>query len=316
MNRDQQGRRLRGAMTALVTPFGDDGGVDYPALSALVEWQIAEGIHGLVPCAATGEVSTLSWQERTAVIGRCVEVAAGRVPVIAGTGSNDTAATITLTSLAHGLGADAALIVTPYYNRPSQEGVVRHFEAITRAVELPIIVCNDPSRTGIDLAPGTLARLAAIPSIIGIADATGDLSRPMALSRLFGNRFIHLSSHDATVPGFALSGGDGTISVVANLAPGLCRALHEACESLDVRTAGAIQQRLWPLIAALEREPDPVVVKYALHLLRGIAPQVRLPLTMATTETAEALRLALRAQFACEEEFCAAPARSLAVVRD
>ena len=314
MSFDMMRGRLRGAMTALATPF-KDGGVDYAGLSALVEWQIAEGICGLAPCTVTGEFPTLSWQERTAVIGRCVEVAAGRVPVIASTGSNDTAATITFTSVAQGLGADAALIVTPYYNRPSQEGVIRHFEVIARAVELPIIVGNVPSRTGIDLAPATLTRLAAIPAIIGIADATGDLSRPMALSRLLGNRFIHFSGHDATAPGFALSGGHGAISAVANLAPGLCRALHDACGNGDARTAGTIQQRLWPLIAALEREPDPVTVKYALHLLRGIAPEVRLPLTGVTAETAEAVRLALHACLECGQGDSAAPPRSLAVAR-
>jgi 4-hydroxy-tetrahydrodipicolinate synthase len=294
MSHDRLRGRLRGAMTALATPF-KDGAVDYAALSALVEWQIAEGICGLVPCTTTGEVPTLSWQERTAVIGRCVEIAAGQIPVIAGTGSNDTAATITFTAVAKALGADAALIATPYYNRPSQDGIVAHFEAIAREVKLPIIVLNAPSRTGIDLAPATLARLAAIPTIIGLADATGDLARPAAVSRLLDDRFIQLSAHDATMSGFAMMGGSGAISTIANLRPGLCSALHEACARGDFRAAGAIQQRLSPLIAALDRETDPIAVKYALHLLRGTSPNLRLPLTTATAETAEAVQLALRA---------------------
>jgi len=313
MSDDRLRARLRGAMTALATPF-KDGEVDYAALSALVEWQVAEGIGGLVPCTPTGEVSTLSWQERTAIIGRCVEIAAGQIPVIAGTGSNDTAATIRFTSVAEALGADAALIVVPYYSRPSQDGIVAHFEAIARAVRLPILICNTPSRTGVDLASMTLARLAAIPSIIGLADATGDLSRPAALSRLVGDRFIQLSCHDATAPGFAMLGGSGTISAIANLVPGLSSTLHEACSTGDLEEAGAIQQRLAPLLAALEREPDPIALKYALHVQRGVGPELRLPLTPATVETAEAVRLALRAGLDAEGDIRSSPRQSSRVV--
>jgi 4-hydroxy-tetrahydrodipicolinate synthase len=185
--------------------------------------------------------------------------------------------------------------VIVYYNRPSQDGIVAHFEAIAREVKLPIIVLNAPSRTGIDLATATLTRLAAIPTIIGLADATGDLARPAAVSRLLDDRFIQLSCHDATAPGFVMMGGSGAISTIANLRPGLCSALHDACARGDFRAAGAIQQRLSPLIAALDRETDPIAVKYALHLLRGTSPDLRLPLTTATAETAEAVQLALRA---------------------
>ena len=314
MNPERLRGRLTGAMTALATPF-QDGEVDYHGLSGLVEWQIAEGIRGLVPCGTTGEAPTLTWQERTAIICRCVEIAAGRVPVIAGTGSNGTAATIALTAMAADLGADAALVVTPYYNRPSQEGIVRHFEAVARDARIPIIVYNVPSRTGVDLAPGTIERLAAIPTIIGIKDATGELSRPMALSRLVGDRFIQLSGHDATALGFNMMGGSGAISVVANVAPQLCAEMHDACARGQFQTARAIQYRLLPLIAALDRETNPIAVKHALHLLRGTSPDLRLPLTAATTETANAVRLALQSCLREQDEACARPARRLAAGR-
>jgi 4-hydroxy-tetrahydrodipicolinate synthase len=312
MNYDRLCGRMHGAMTALATPF-KDGGVDYQGLSTLVEWQMAEGIRGLVPCGTTGEAPTLTWQERTAIIARCVEIASGRIPVIAGTGSNSTAATIEQTAMAAGLGADAALIVTPYYNRPTQEGVFRHFEAIAREVRIPIIIYNVPARTGIDLAPQTIERLAAIPTIIGIKDATGDLSRPMAVSRLVGDRFIQLSGHDATALGFNMMGGSGAISVVANLTPRLCVEMHDACGRGHFQSARATQYRLLPLIAALERETNPIAVKHALHLLHGTRPDVRLPLTAATAETATAVRLALQACLRDSEEPRAMPARLFAV---
>jgi len=301
MSPDPRAPRMSGAMTALATPF-TDGEVDYQGLESLVEWQIAMGIRGLVPCGTSGEASTLTWKERTAIISRCVEIAAGRVPVIAGTGTNDTATTVAMTAMAEALGADAALVVTPYYNRPSQEGIVRHFEAVALQGQIPIIVYNVPSRTGVDLMPATIERLAAIPGIIGIKDATGDLSRPMALSNLVGDRFIQLSGHDATALGFNMLGGSGTISVAANVAPRLCVAMDDACRQGDVRGAQAIQNRLWPLIAALERETNPIPLKYALHLLRGTSPDVRLPLTMATAETAMAVRLALQGCLAEQDE--------------
>lgn len=299
-------------MTALATPFRN-GEVDYRGLATLVEWQMAEGIRGLVPCGTTGEAPTLTWQERTAIIGRCVEIAAGRIPVIAGTGSNGTAATIEQTAMAASLGADAALIVTPYYNRPTQEGIVRHFEAIAREVSLPIIVYNVPSRTGVDLTLETIERLAAIPAVIGIKDATGDLSRPMAVSRMVGDRFIQLSGHDATALGFDMMGGSGAISVVANVAPRLSVEMHDACGRGHFQAARAAQYRLLPLIAALERETNPIAVKHALHLLHGTCPDVRLPLTAATAETANAVRVALRSCLRDSEEPCAMPARAFAV---
>lgn len=312
MNLAQLCGRMHGAMTALATPF-KDGEVDYEGLSTLVEWQVAQGIRGLVPCGTTGEAPTLTWQERTAIIGRCVEIVKGRIPVIAGTGSYATAATIEQTAMAADLGADAALIVTPYYNRPTQEGIVRHFAAIASEVRIPIIVYNVPARTGADLGPQTIERLAAIPAIIGIKDATGDLSRPMAVSRLVGDRFIQLSGHDATALGFNMMGGSGAISVVANVAPQLCADMHEACGRGHFQLARSAQYRLLPLITALERETNPIAVKHALHLLHGTRPEVRLPLTAATAETADAVRMALQACLLDGEEPSAMPARARAV---
>lgn len=284
--------RLKGAITALVTPF-TGGEVDHGDLSLLIEWQIGEDIDGLVPCGTTGEASTLSWHERIGIVRRCVEIAAGRVPVIAGTGTNNTETTITFTAAAKDFGADAALIVTPYYNRPSQEGIFRHYETIARNVDIPIIVYNVPSRTGVDLTPGTIERLASIPAIVGIKDATGDLSRPMALSASFGDRFIQLSGHDPTSFGFNTMGGRGTISVVSNVAPRLCVAMHDACRKGDCHTARSIHRRLRPLIATLERDTNPVPVKYALHLLHGTSPDVRLPLVGLEAATAETIREAI-----------------------
>ncbi len=284
--------RLHGAMTALVTPFSR-GEVDLPGLTTLLEWQIEQGIDGLVPCGTTGEAPTLSWEERLDVIARCVKIASGRVPVIAGTGTNNTEATIAFTTAAEAFGADAALIVTPYYNRPTQEGIYRHFEAVARKVRIPIIVYNVPARTGVDLLPETIERLARLPTIIGIKDATGDLSRPSTLSAALGDRFIQFSGHDSTSFGFNTMGGRGTISVVANVAPRLCVEMHDACQAGDHHNAREIHHRLRPLIAALELESNPIPVKYALHLALGLSADVRLPLTPVRPETASAVRAAM-----------------------
>ncbi|GAA4118126.1 4-hydroxy-tetrahydrodipicolinate synthase [Aminobacter aganoensis] len=286
--------RISGALTALVTPFRD-GEVDLKSLAALVDWQIAEGIDGLVVCGTTGEAPTLSWHERILVIRKTVQVAAGRVPVIVGTGTNSTESTIAFTAAARDFGADAALVVTPYYNKPSQSGMVRHFETVAAKVELPILVCNVPSRTGVDLAPATIERLAAIPGIVGFKDATGDLSRIMTLARCHGDRFIWLSGHDATAFGYNTMGGNGTISVVANIAPRLCAEMHAACRRGDPHAARSLHNCLRPLIAALELETNPVPVKHALHLLGRTRPDVRLPLVEVELETASAIGDALQA---------------------
>ncbi|PTE08383.1 4-hydroxy-tetrahydrodipicolinate synthase [Mesorhizobium helmanticense] len=294
MTPEQARLRLNGAMTALVTPFSD-GEVDLAGLTTLLEWQIEQGINGLVPCGTTGEAPTLSWEERLDVIARCVKVASGRVPIIVGSGTNNTEATIAFTAAAEAFGADAALIVTPYYNRPTQEGIYRHFEAVARRVSIPIIVYNVPARTGVDLLPETIKRLAQIPTIVGIKDATGDLSRPSSLSSALGHRFIQFSGHDSISFGFNTMGGRGTISVVSNVAPRLCVEMHDACRAGDHHTARAIHHRLRPLIAALELESNPIPVKYALHLALGLSADVRLPLTPVLPETADTIREAMLA---------------------
>ena len=294
MTFDQTRARLSGAITALPTPF-KDGEVDLKGLERLVRWQIEQGINGLVPCGTTGEAPTLSWEERLDIIALCVKVAGGRIPVIAGTGTNNTETTIAFSSAAEAFGADAALVVTPFYNRPSQEGIVRHFEAVARKVRIPIIVYNVPARTGVDLTLETLERLAQIPAIVGIKDATGDLARQSSLPAVLRRRFICLSGHDSTSFGFNTMGGRGTISVVSNIAPRLCVDMHDALRRDDIHTARAIHHRLRPLIAALELEGNPVSVKYALHMALGLSPDVRLPLVPAEVETARAIREALAA---------------------
>ena len=292
MTFDQTRARLNGAISALPTPF-KDGDVDLKGLDRLIRWQIEEGINGLAPCGTTGEAPTLSWEERLDIIALCVKLAGGRVPVIAGTGTNNTETTIAFSSAAEAFGADAALIVTPYYNRPNQEGIVRHFEAVARYVKIPIIVYNVPARTGVDLTLESLERLAQIPNIVGIKDATGNLSRQSTLPAVLRRRFICLSGHDATAFGFNTMGGRGTISVVSNIAPRLAVDMHDALRRDDIHTARAIHHRLRPLIAALELESNPVPVKYALHVAMGLSPDVRLPLVPAEAETARAIREAL-----------------------
>lgn len=294
MTFDQTRARLNGAITALVTPF-KDGEVDMKGLERLLHWQIGEGINGLAPCGTTGEAPTLSWEERLDIIALCVKVAGGKIPVIAGTGTNNTETTIAFSSAAEAFGADAILIVTPYYNRPSQEGIVRHFEAVARRVRIPIIVYNVPARTGVDLTLETLERLAQFPTIVGVKDATGDLARQSSLPAVLRRRFICLSGHDSTSFGFNTMGGRGTISVLSNIAPRLCADMHQALRREDIHTARAIHHRLRPLIAALEFESNPVPVKYALHLALGLSPDVRLPLVSAEAGTARAIREALAA---------------------
>ncbi|HEV7323194.1 MAG TPA: 4-hydroxy-tetrahydrodipicolinate synthase [Ensifer sp.] len=284
--------RLEGAITALVTPFRD-GKVDIVGLMSLVEWQIRHGISGIVACGTTGEAPTLSRAERAMVIERCVEVAEGRIPILAGTGTNSTETTIALTQEARALGADAALVVAPYYSKPSQEGLFRHFEAVTSAVDLPIIIYNVPSRTGVDLAARTIERLAALPGIVGIKDATGDLGRFLTSSTAVKSRLCQLSGHDQTALPFNLCGGHGTISVASNVVPRLMVAMHQAIATGNVASAIAIHERLRPLLAALERETNPGPIKYALHLVRALSPEMRLPLTPIAPETAAEIRAAL-----------------------
>lgn len=282
-----------GSITALVTPFRD-GRIHERAYTALINWQIAQGTHGLVPCGTTGEAPTLTVAERERLIRLCVKAASGRVPVIAGTGTNCTATTIAMTQAAKRAGADAALVVTPYYNRPSQEGLYQHFAALARAVSLPLILYNVPSRTGVDLLPVTVARLTEFDNIVGIKDATGDLRRPGATAALAGHAFVQLSGDDRTALDFNAAGGQGCISVVSNVAPGLCAAMQQAWRRGDKDAARALRDHLAPLINALALETNPGPVKYALSLVRrGMSPELRLPLTPIGPATALAVRHAL-----------------------
>ena len=289
--------RFGGSLTALVTPFADGGRrLDERAFAGLVEWQLAEGTEGLVVAGTTGEAPTLTAGEHDRLLRIAVEAAAGRVPVIAGTGTNCTRSSIELTRAAQAAGADAALVVTPYYNKPMQEGLYRHFAAIAGSVDLPILLYTVPCRTGVDIAPDTLVRLAAIPNIVGIKDATGDLARPTPTARATGAGFLQLSGHDATAAAFNLAGGRGCISVVSNVTPRLCADLQRACRDGDFRVAAAIQARLAPLISALERETNPATIKLALSLLHPIiSPDLRLPLVAPSSGTAAAVAEALAA---------------------
>lgn len=269
--------QLKGLFTALVTPFKDDR-VDDEAFQSLVEWQIGKGVHGLVPCGTTGESPTLTFEEHIHVIKLCVEAANGRVPVLAGTGSNSTHEAIDLTRAAKEVGANAALSVVPYYNRPSQEGLYRHFQAIHHAVDIPIVLYNIPGRSAVDITNQTIARLAELPNIIGIKDATGRLDRVTPLNALVGSEFVQLSGEDMTAVGFNAMGGDGCISVTANVAPGRCAQIQEACMRGDYQKAQQLQVMLVDLHETMFVEPSPAPAKYALSLMNKCMPDVRLPI--------------------------------------
>ncbi len=284
---------LQGSMTALATPFTPDG-LDQDTFENVVEWQISEGTDGLVPCGTTGESPTLTAGERDRLIRICVDCAAGSVPVVAGTGTNCTATTIEQTHAAKSAGADAALIVTPYYNRPTQEGLYRHFAAVAAAVDLPIILYNVPARTGVDLHFSTVEQLARIPTIVGIKDASGDLDRPRVTALVAGPNFIQLCGDDAHAVTFNLAGGRGCISVIANVVPSLCRDLQQACRTKAWGEARDIQHRLKPLIDAMGRETNPGPIKQALALLHpGFSRDPRLPLVGVAPSTATAIEDAL-----------------------
>ncbi len=284
---------FRGSLTALVTPF-KNGAVDEAAFANLIEHQIKAGTHGLVPVGTTGENPTLTREERLRVVELCIEVSAGRVPVIAGTGTNDTASTIELQRHAKTVGADAGLVVAPYYNKPSQDGIIAHFEAIANAVELPIFVYNIPGRSIVDISVATMARLAAHPNIIGVKDATGDIARVTRQRLACGEDFIQLSGEDASALGYNAHGGHGAISVTSNVAPALCAWLQTAC--LDGRwdEARALHDRLQPLHEALFAAPSPAPSKYALSLLGLCEAELRLPLVECPEPVKAQVRAAMK----------------------
>jgi 4-hydroxy-tetrahydrodipicolinate synthase len=267
--------------------------VDEPALRKLVEWQIAEGSHGLVPVGTTGESPTLTHEEHERVIEIVVETAARRVPVIAGAGSNNTVEAIRFLRHAERVGADAALVVTPYYNKPGPRGLIAHYTALHEACGLPIIVYNIPGRSVIDMQPATMAELAKLPRIVGVKDATGDLARVTRQRAACGADFIQLSGEDITALGFNAHGGTGCISVTANVAPGLCARFQEATLRGDYAEALEIQDLLAPLHKALFVESNPCPTKYALSLLGVCSDEVRLPLVTVSDETKAQVRAAM-----------------------
>jgi len=268
---------FHGSITALLTPFAD-GKVDAKRFQDFVAWQIAEGTHGVVPCGTTGESPTLSHDEHQHVIKLCLDVAKGKVPVIAGCGSNCTEEAVRLTRTAEKLGADAVLQVVPYYNKPTQEGLYQHFKAIHDASSLPVILYNVPSRTVASLNTETIARLAELPRIAGIKDATGDIARPVKTRASCGENFRQLSGEDSNVLAFLAVGGHGCISVTSNIAPRLCAELYNAYAAGDTETANSINDKLMPLHDAMFCETSPGPVKYAAALLGLCRYELRLPL--------------------------------------
>jgi len=270
-------RTIRGSIPALITPFRN-GAVDEQALANLVERQISEGTHALVPCGTTGEAPTLSTEEHVRVVEIVVAAAAGRVPVIAGAGSNNTAHAIDLARRNKAAGADAVLVVAPYYNKPSQDGLFAHFKAINDAVAIPIVIYNVPGRTVVDIAVETVGRIAQLPNVIGIKDASADLSRPARHRALCGADFIQLSGEDPSAVGFNAQGGVGCISVTANVAPKLCAQMQDATAQGAFEVAREIDAKLAALHKAMFAEPSPAPAKYACSLLGLCTDEVRLPL--------------------------------------
>lgn len=272
---------FRGSITALITPF-KDGEIDWQAFDTLVEWQIEQGTHGLVPCGTTGESPTLSHDEHMAIVKRCVDVVKGRIPVIAGTGSNSTSEAIELSIAAKDAGADAHLSVVPYYNKPTQAGMIAHFTAIADASGLPMILYNIPGRCVVDMSNETIAALAKHKHIVGVKDATGDVARVAALAELAGADFCQLSGNDDCVAGFLAQGGHGVISVVSNVAPKMHADLVEAWERGDLATVADLRDKLAPLARDLFCESNPAPVKYAAQVLGLCGDEVRLPLIPAS----------------------------------
>lgn len=284
---------FKGSFPALVTPF-KNGALDLDTLKSLVEWHIGEGSHGLVPVGTTGESPTLSHEEHETVVEEVVRAAAGRVPVIAGAGSNNTVESIRLMRHARKVGANAALVVTPYYNKPTQAGLIAHFTALHDCCDLPIIIYNIPGRSAVDMTPETMGHLAQLPRIIGVKDATGDLARVCAQRITCGKDFIQISGEDATAHGFNAQGGQGVISVTANVAPKLVAQVQEATLAGDYARALELQDRLMPLHRAIFVEPGLVGVKYAMSRLGLCSEEVRLPLVGLSDPTKALVEAGLR----------------------
>src|SRR5215207_4969948 len=286
---------LRGSLTALVTPFDKDGRFDEKAFRAFVGWQIAEGTKGLVPVGTTGESPTLSHDEHRHVVKTCIDAAKGRVPVVAGAGSNNTEEAVGLVKFAEEAGADAVLVVTPYYNKPTQRGLYAHFAAVAKATTLPVIIYNIPPRSVIDMTPETMGRLAHdFKNIAGVKDATGKVERVSEQRMTCGKDFIQLSGEDASALGFNAHGGVGCISVTSNVAPRLCAEFQAATLDNDKEKSLELQDRLMPLHKAIFIEPGLAGAKYALSRLGRVENVVRLPLTTVEQSTAEKIDLAMK----------------------
>ncbi len=284
---------FKGSIVALITPFRN-GEVDRDAFQRLVEWQIEEGTDGLVPVGTTGESPTVTHEEHKLLIQLCVEAAAGRVPVIAGTGSNNTAEALALAKHAKAVGADGHLVVTPYYNKPTQRGLYEHYKAINDAVDLPIVIYNIPPRSVIDMSVETMAALAKLPNVVGVKDATAKLDRPLQTRVAIGDDFSILSGEDATALALLAQSGDGCISVTANVAPALCAALHDAWNAGDFAEARRINEVLIPLHDALFCEANPGPVKYAASLMGIAGPEMRLPMCEIADASKRTVEAALR----------------------
>ena len=284
--------RFRGSFTALVTPFRD-GALDETAFRDLVDWQIAEGTNGLVPVGTTGESPTLSHAEHGHVVEWCVQQAKGRVPVIAGAGSNNTAEAVSLARHAEKVGADAVLVVTPYYNKPTQEGLYQHFKAVNDAISLPIFIYNIPSRSVIDMSVDTMARLYELENIVGVKDATANMARASLQRQVLGADFLQFSGEDATALGFMAHGGHGCISVASNVAPRLCAQFQAACLAGDYAAALELQDILMPLHTSLFIETNPSPTKYALSVLGKMREDARLPMVPVSDTTRAVVRQAM-----------------------
>ncbi len=283
---------LKGSITALITPF-ENGKVAEKTFQEFVDWQVGQGVDGVVPCGTTGESPTLSHTEHRRVTEICIEAVGGRVPVIAGTGSNSTEEAASLTRHAKQMGADAALVVTPYYNKPTQAGLYAHFKAVAEAADIPILIYNIPGRSVVNMSVETMARLAEIPNIVGVKDATADLTRPLLERQAIGEDFRLLSGEDGTALAYLANGGHGCISVTANVAPALCAAVHEAWQAGDAAKALALHDALMPLHTALFVETSPAPVKHAASLLGLCGRELRLPLVGVGEATAAGVAAAL-----------------------
>ncbi|XOV87473.1 MAG: 4-hydroxy-tetrahydrodipicolinate synthase [Pseudomonadota bacterium] len=285
---------ITGSIVALVTPMHDDGAIDWARLDALTEWHIEQGTNGIVPMGTTGESATVTPEEHCAVMKRVIDVVAGRIPVIAGTGSNATSEAIEFTEAAKAMGADACLLVTPYYNKPTQEGLFQHYRAIANAVDLPQVLYNVPGRTACDMLPATVARLSELPQVVAIKEATGDLNRTLEILELCGDRMVVYSGDDETAVDLMCHGAKGTISVTANVAPGDMAAVCAAAVAGHTAEAHRRNETLMGLHRNLFVEANPIPVKWALHQMGRIGPTLRLPLTPLSSQFHEQVRESMR----------------------